>query len=100
MNLIFFIFLDSRGYNSKNNSKPLNPLSFNPITNQPLINYKAEQNIIRKEQEIKDLNNQSQKTEQYNNQKEYQQKEGNQRNKIPIEYNPYKNPYSFYQGHP
>ena len=72
---------------------------FNPITNQSLINYKAEQNIVRKEQEIKDINNENQKIEQYNNQKNFQQKEGNQRNIIPIEYNPYKNPYSSYQGH-
>ena len=95
-----FIFVDSRGYNPKNNSKPINPLRFNPITNQPLISYKAEQNKIRKEQEIKDLNNQNQKLEQYNNQNEFQQKKGNQKNIIPIEYNPYNHPYSIYQGHP
>ena len=75
-------------------------MSFNPITNQPLINYKEENNKIRKGQELKEFNIQSQMIEQFNNQNEFQQKKGNQRNNIPIEYNPYKQPYSIYQGHP
>ena len=75
-------------------------MSFNPITNQPLINYKEENDKIRKGQELKDFNIQSQMIEQFNNQNEFQQKKGNQRNNIPIEYNPYKQPYSIYQGHP
>jgi hypothetical protein len=73
-------------------------VSFNPITNQPLMDYKTQQNMMEKEQEIKDFNNQKQMME-YNNDK-YQQINRNQREAVPIEYNPYKQPYSIYQGHP
>ena len=54
--------------------------------------------MMEKEQEIKDFNNQKQ-TMEYNNDK-YQQINRNQREPVPIEYNPYKQPYSIYQGHP
>ena len=74
-------------------------MSFNPITNQPLTDYKAQN--MKKEYDIKDYNHQNQQMEQYNNQERLQQMKGNQREKqIPIEYNPYKQPYSVYQGHP
>ena len=64
-------------------------MSFNPITNQPLTDYKAQN--MKKEYDIKDYNNQNQQMEQYNNQERFQQMKGNQREKqIPIEYNPYK----------
>ena len=54
-----------------------NQMSFNPITNQPLNNDNKTPNI-KKEQE----------TNEYNLQQ------------IPYEYNPYKQPYSIYQGRP
>ena len=52
-------------------------MSFNPITNQPLMDYKSQQNKIENKDYIK-----------------------NKKEQIPMEYNPYKNPYSAYQGHP
>ena len=73
-------------------------MSFNPITNQPLMDYKSQQNKIEKPQEIKDFNNEKQKFE-YNNDR-FQQINRNQREPIPMGYNPYKQPYSIYQGHP
>ena len=73
-------------------------MSFNPITNQPLMDYKSQQNKIEKPQEIKDFNNEKQKFE-YNNDR-FQQINRNQREPIPMEYNPYKQPYSIYQSHP
>lgn len=54
--------------------------------------------MMEKEQETKDFNNQKQMME-YNNDK-YQQINRRQREPVPIEYNPYKQPYSIYQGHP
>ena len=73
-------------------------MSFNPITNQPLIDYKSQQIQMEKEKEIKDFNNQKQMME-YNNDK-YKQINRSQREPVPMEYNPYKQPYSVYQGHP
>ena len=73
-------------------------MSFNPITNQPLIDYKSQQIQMEKEKEIKDFNNQKQMME-YNNDK-YKQINRSQRELVPMEYNPYKQPFSVYQGHP
>ena len=72
---------------------------FNPITNQPLEDSKFKQEQMKKEREkeMKQLynleNNARLKNNDYNN--NYNKKE-----QIPMEYNPYKNPYSAYQGHP
>ena len=72
---------------------------FNPITNQPLEDSKFKQEQMKKEREkeMKELynleNNAGLKNDDYNN--NYNKKE-----QIPMEYNPYKNPYSAYQGHP
>ena len=72
---------------------------FNPITNQPLEDSKFKQEQMKKEREkeMKELynldNNARLKNNDYNN--NYNKKE-----QIPMEYNPYKNPYSAYQGHP
>ena len=72
---------------------------FNPITNQPLEDSKFKQEQMKKEREkeMKELynleNNARLKINDYNN--NYNKKE-----QIPMEYNPYKNPYSAYQGHP
>ena len=44
-------------------------MSFNPITNQPLTDYKAQN--MKKEYDIKDYNNQNQKMEQYNSRKDF-----------------------------
>lgn len=75
-------------------------MSFNPITNQPLMDYKSQQNQMKKEQEIKDYNNQSKPMEPFNDMDRYQQMKVNQKEQNPVEYNPYKRPYSIYQGHP
>ena len=72
---------------------------FNTITNQPLEDSKFKQEQMKKEREkeMKELynleNNARLKNNDYNN--NYNKKE-----QIPMEYNPYKNPYSAYQGHP
>lgn len=75
-------------------------MSFNPITNQPLMDYKSQQDQMKKEQEIKDYNNQSKPMEPFNDMDRYQQMKVNQKEQNPVEYNPYKRPYSIYQGHP
>lgn len=75
-------------------------MSFNPITNQPLMDYKSQQNQMKKEQEIKDYNNLSKPMEQFNDMDRYQQMKVKQKEQNPVEYNPYKRPYSIYQGHP
>jgi len=75
-------------------------MSFNPITNQPLMDYKSQQNQMKKEQEIKDYNNLSKPMEQFNDIDRYQQMKVKQKEQNPVEYNPYKRPYSIYQGHP
>ena len=91
---------DSRGYNPNKNSNKSTPLSFNPITNQPLSNYMPQEQInkMKREQEL----NQNQLKELYKDMDKdrYQQLKGNQNEQNPVEYNPYKRPYSIYQGHP
>ena len=70
-------------------------MSFNPITNQPLVDYKIMQEKMQKEMEdkIKNLNNQDIKGNNYNSKIK-------QNERVPVEYNPYKHPYSQYKGHP
>lgn len=75
-------------------------MSFNPITNQPLMDYKSQQNQMKKEKEIKDYNSQNKPMEPFNDMDRYQQMKVKQKEQNPIEYNPYKRPYSIYQGHP
>ena len=75
-------------------------MSFNPITNQPLMDYKSQQNQMKKEKEIKDYNNQNKPIEAFNDMDRYQQMKVKQKEQNPVEYNPYKRPYSIYQGHP
>ena len=94
----FLISIDSRGYNPNKNTSQNNPISFNPITNLPLTNYKGQPKQIRKE--INEYNNQNIEREKYNNFDNYQQLKTSQREQAPMEYNPYKRPYSIYQGHP
>ena len=69
---------------------------FNPITNQPLNDYKSkqEQMLKEREKEFKELNYLREGNDKMNN------INCNQNEQIPMEYNPYKNPYSLYQGHP
>ena len=59
-------------------------MSFNPITNQPLIDYKAINEQLKKEREEKYKN-------EVQNQKEKEQNYGNVNKAQPIEYNPYHN---------
>ena len=75
-------------------------MSFNPITNLPMKDYKAQ--MLQKEQEMKEnYMKQLQQNEQFNNMGIYQQMRNDQiSQKIPIEYNPYKQPNSVYQGGP
>lgn len=75
-------------------------MSFNPITNQPLMDYKSQQNQMKKEKEIKDYNSQNKPMEPFNDMDRYQQMKVKQKEQNPVEYNPYKQPYSIYQGHP
>ena len=81
-------------------------MMFNPITNQPLENYKEKQEQIQKEseKEIKELYNSQQRNDKFDN-NNINDNNGNinykkEQKKIPVEYNPYKHPYSVYQGHP
>ena len=69
---------------------------FNPITNQPLNDYKSkqEQMLKEREKEFKELNYLREGNDKMNN------INCNTNEQIPMEYNPYKNPYSLYQGHP
>ncbi len=78
-------------------------MSFNPITNQPLTDYKTPAQIeqMKKEQDL----NQNKLMELYNKDKDmdrerYLQMKTTQKEQNPVEYNPYKRPYSIYQGHP
>ena len=73
-------------------------MMFNPITNQPLSDYKSQQEQMQKEREkkINELYNLQEKNDKIEN-KDYIKTKKEQ---IPMEYNPYKNPYSAYQGHP
>ena len=69
---------------------------FNPITNQPLNDYKSkqEQMLKEREKEFKELNYLREGNDKMNN------INFNKNEQIPMEYNPYKNPYSLYKGHP
>jgi len=71
---------------------------FNPITNKPLSDYKSQQEQMQKEREkkINELYNLQERNDKLEN-KDYIK---NKKEQIPMEYNPYKNPYSAYQGHP
>ena len=99
INLFIFIFLIlvSRGYNPNKNNSNNNQMIFNPITNQPLEDSKFKQEQMKKEREkeMRELynleNNAQMKNKEFIN---------NKKEQIPMEYNPYKNPYSAYQGHP
>ena len=73
-------------------------MMFNPITNQPLSDYKSQQEQMQKEREkkINELYNLQERNEKIEN-KDYIK---NKKEQIPMEYNPCKNPYSAYQGHP
>ena len=71
---------------------------FNPITNQPMDDYKSKQEQIQKERE-KEFN-EKYNLQERNNKIENKGYSGNKKEQIPIEYNPYKHPYSVYQGHP
>ena len=74
-------------------------MMFNPITNQPMDDYKIKKEQIQKEREkeLEELYNAQKRKDKFdiNNNYNYNKKE-----QIPREYNPYKNPYSDYQGHP
>ena len=72
---------------------------FNPITNQPLEDTKFKQEQMKKEREkeMKELYNLENNARLKNNDYIYN---NNKKEQIPMEYNPYKNPYSAYQGHP
>ena len=73
-------------------------MMFNPITNQPLSDYKSQQKKKKKEREkkINELYNLQERNDKLEN-KDFI---NNKKEQIPIEYNPYKDPYSAYQGHP
>ena len=73
-------------------------MMFNPITNQPLSDYKSQQEQMQKEREkkINELYNLQERNDKIEN-KDFI---NNKKAQIPIEYNPYKDPYSAYQGHP
>ena len=62
--------------------------------------YKAQ--MLQKEQEMKEnYMNQLKQNEQFNNMGMYQQMRNNQMNQnAPVEYNPYRQPNSIYQGPP
>ena len=74
------------------------PVSFNPITNQPLKDYTIQEK--KNEQEIQNLNNLNNQMDQLDIKERYKEMQRNQREQIPVEYNPYKQPYLPYQGHP
>ena len=73
-------------------------MMFNPITNQPLSDYKSQQEQMQKEREkkINELYNLQERNDKLENRDFI----NNKKEQIPIEYNPYKDPYSAYQGHP
>ena len=78
-----------------------NQMSFNPITNLPLIDYKAQQNQMKKDQQINnEFNKQKLQMVQLNDKERFQQIKEMQKEQAPVEYNPYKQPYSIYQGRP
>ena len=91
----------SRGYNPNKNMNNNNQMSFNPITNLPLIDYKAQQNQMKKDQQINnEFNKQKLQMVQLNDKDRFQQIKEMQKEQAPVEYNPYKQPYSVYQGRP
>ena len=75
-------------------------MSFNPITNLPLIDYKAQQSKIKNEQQNKELNKQKLQMVQLSDKDKFPQIKEMQKEQTPIEYNPYKQPYSIYQVRP
>ena len=76
-----------------------NQMSFNPITNQPLNKDNKTPNI-KKEQETNEYNIPNKQMDQMNTQERFQMKGSQKGQQIPVEYNPYKQPYSIYQGRP
>ena len=74
-------------------------MMFNPITNQPMDDYKIKKEQIQKEREkeLEELYNAQKRNDKSDNNNNYNY---NKKEQIPREYNPYKNPYSAYQGHP
>ena len=73
-------------------------MMFNPITNQPMDDYKLKKEQLQKEKE-KEFDEKYKKQEiNYRTENTVYNKK--KKEKIPIEYNPYKHPYSVYQGHP
>ena len=74
-------------------------MMFNPITNQPMDDYKIKKEQIQKEREkeMQELYNAQKRKDKFDNNNNYNY---NKKEQIPREYNPYKNPYSAYQGHP
>ena len=74
-------------------------MMFNPITNQPMHDYKIKKEQIQKEREkeLEELYNAQKRNDKFDNNNNYNY---NKKEQIPREYNPYKNPYSAYQGHP
>jgi hypothetical protein len=76
-----------------------NQMSFNPITNQPFNKDNKTPNI-KKEQEANEYNVPNKQIDQMNIQEKYQMKGNQKEQQIPVEYNPYKQPYSIYKGRP
>jgi hypothetical protein len=76
-----------------------NQMSFNPITNQPFNKDNKTPNI-KKEQEANEYNVTNKQIDQMNIQEKYQMKGNQKEQQIPVEYNPYKQPYSIYKGRP
>ena len=75
-------------------------MMFNPITNQPMDDYKIKKEQIQKEREkeMQELYNAQLRKDKYD--VNIKNNNINKKEQIPREYNPYKNPYSAYQGHP
>ena len=75
-------------------------MMFNPITNQPMDDYKIKKEQIQKEREkeMQELYNAQLRKDKYD--VNIKNNNINKKEQIPREYNPYKNPYSLYQGHP
>jgi hypothetical protein len=76
-----------------------NQMSFNPITSQPFNKDNKTPNI-KKEQEANEYNVPNKQIDQMNIQEKYQMKGNQKEQQIPVEYNPYKQPYSIYKGRP
>lgn len=71
-------------------------MSFNPITNHPLKDYNnqnfSQESNIQTPPSINNQNIEQRPPSQNQINRNHQQ--------VPLEYNPYKQPYSQYQGHP